>query len=247
LITVSIVSHGHGAMVGILLTSLLECPAVSQIIVIRNIPESFELIQDFRVLIIDNAQPKGFGANHNMAFKYCQQPLFCVLNPDIVLEGDPFPDLMRTLNFMDASVVSPIVKSPHGLIEDSVRYFPTPVSLVRKVFGLSDGRYDLHVGQTAFFPEWVAGMFMLFRSSDFASLGGFDERFFLYYEDVDICIRAWKQHLKVAVCPDISVIHNARRASHRNLRHLRWHLQSLLLYFWMHCGRLPGLPEFARD
>ena len=94
-------------------------------------------------------------------------------------------------------------------------------------------------GQASFHPEWVAGMFMLFRSQDFARLGGFDEAFFLYYEDVDICVRAWKQGMKIVACPQVSVVHDARRDSHRSARHIRWHLASMVRYFFKHWGRLP--------
>ena len=80
---------------------------------------------------------------------------------------------------------------------------------------------------------------MLFRSEDFARLKGFDERFFLYYEDVDICIRVWQLSLRVAACPRVSVVHHARRDSRRSLRHLRWHLESMGRYFLKHWGRLP--------
>ena len=69
---------------------------------------------------------------------------------------------------------------------------------------------------------------MLFRSLDFRRLGGFDEGFYLYYEGVDICLRAWKRGMKVAACTDVDVIHDARRRSRRNLRHLRAHLASLV-------------------
>lgn len=80
---------------------------------------------------------------------------------------------------------------------------------------------------------------MLFRSEDFRRLQGFDEKFFLYYEDVDICARAWKSGMKVLACPSVSVIHDAQRASRRNLQHMKWHAASMMRYFWKHAGRLP--------
>ena len=84
---------------------------------------------------------------------------------------------------------------------------------------------------------------MLFRSEAFAELKGFDEKFFLYYEDVDVCIRAWNRGLRVLACPRVSVIHDARRDSRRSLRHLRWHVASMRRFFWKHWARLPKLPE----
>jgi N-acetylglucosaminyl-diphospho-decaprenol L-rhamnosyltransferase len=82
-------------------------------------------------------------------------------------------------------------------------------------------------------------MFMLFRRQDYSRLHGFDEQFFLYYEDVDICVRAWQQGMLILACPRMSVIHDARRYSRRNALHMRWHLASMARYFWKHWGRLP--------
>lgn len=247
LIAVSIVSHGHGAMVERLVGSLLAFPEVAQILVTKNIPESFMLPNDARLQLINNVFPKGFGSNHNAAFAYCTQPCFCPLNPDITFEGNPFPLLLDALRCSGASIVAPLVKSLTGQVEDSIRHFPTLGSLARKAFGGADGRYVVSQGQRDFFPEWVAGMFMLFRSQDFARLNGFDERFFLYYEDVDICVRAWRHEMKVLACLGVSVVHDARRDSHHNLRNLRWHLASMTRYFWRHWLRLPQVENAQTD
>lgn len=243
MITVSIVSHAHGAMVGHLVDALLTCPEIAQVVVTLNVPEPLSLVADDRVSVIRNESPRGFGANHNAAFASCRETFFCPLNPDVELRSNPFPDLLETLVNNDAALIAPLVISPQGEVEDSVRRFPTLRTLLAKALGGQDGRYSLVPGQRSFFPEWVAGMFMLFRAADFARLGGFDEGFFLYYEDVDICARAWKAGMKVMVCPEIHVVHDARRDSYRSLRHLRWHLTSIGRYFWKHWQRLPGVDE----
>jgi GT2 family glycosyltransferase len=83
-------------------------------------------------------------------------------------------------------------------------------------------------------------MFMLFVAADYAALGGFDEDYFLYYEDVDLCVRLWCAGRRIVLCPQAAVLHAAQRASHRNLRHLAWHLGSMARYFIRHWGRLPA-------
>jgi GT2 family glycosyltransferase len=226
-------------MVKTLVESLLACPEVTQIIVTRNIPELLEIASSERVVLVDNATPKGFGANHNAAFSHCAAPYFCPLNPDISLQGNPFSELVSAMDSSGSSIVAPLVISPAGLVEDSIRHFPTIGSLASKTFGRADGRYVVQPKDPVFYPEWIAGMFLLFRSADFVRLGGFDEGFFLYYEDVDICARAWKKGMKVLACPSVAVIHDARRDSHRSARHLRWHLASMGRYFWKHWWRLP--------
>jgi GT2 family glycosyltransferase len=74
-------------------------------------------------------------------------------------------------------------------------------------------------------------MFMLFPCHVFQDLKGFDERYFLYYEDVDICARMSLAGVRVALCPDIRVFHHAQRSSHRNMKYLKWHLASMLRFF----------------
>ncbi len=227
-------------MVEKLAESLLQnCPEVLEIFITKNIPENLNIGDDGRLRLIDNRSCKGFGENHNAAFGLSSQPLFCPLNPDIQLVGNPFPDLLSALNLSGAGLIAPIVRTPTGNIDDSVRRFPTLCSLLRKALGGADGRYSLVESRSYLCVEWVAGMFMLFQRSAFTRLGGFDEKFFLYYEDVDICVRAWKLGILIAACPRVSVIHSARRSSHHNLKHLRWHLVSMGRYFLKHWGRLP--------
>jgi GT2 family glycosyltransferase len=132
-----------------------------------------------------------------------------------------------------------MIKNINGGIEDSVRHFPTPfVILARRLFGLKDA-YVFLEGDVNFTAEWVGGMCMLFRSPAYAQITGFDERYFMYVEDVDVCTRLWKAGIRVVVCPSAVVIHEARRASRRSWAHLRWHITSLLRYFSRHLGPLP--------
>lgn len=243
MLTVSIVSHHHGSMVERLVADLLDCPEIGQVIVTRNIPEPMTLPQDERILSIDNSTPAGFATNQNEAFRHCALPFFCPLNPDIQFQGNPFPYLLAAMVQSGAALAAPLIKNPSGEIEDSMRPFPTVRSLLSKVLGFSDGRYKVRDNQAVFYPEWVAGMFMLFRSEDFKQLGGFDTQFFLYYEDVDICARAWKAGMKVLAFPAVSVIHDAQRESHINVRYMCWHLASITRYFFKHWGRLPNVPD----
>lgn len=239
MISVSIVSHAHGAMVTHLVESVLACSEVSQVILTLNIPEELKLPNDERLQTILNAKPKGFGANHNEAFVLCTQDFFCPLNPDIAFAQSPFGLLHSQLVRNPAALVAPLVLSPRGTIEDSVRYFPTLRRLLAKLLLGAEKRYVVQQGDSPLYAEWVAGMFMLFRSEAFARLGGFDESFFLYYEDVDICVRAWQNGMPVMVYPKAVVTHDAQRDSHRSLRHLRWHLRSMARYFYKHWWRLP--------
>jgi N-acetylglucosaminyl-diphospho-decaprenol L-rhamnosyltransferase len=239
MISVSIISHGHGSMLPALLLQLLDFPQVTQVIVTLNIPESVSLPSDSRVQLVHNQAPLGFGANHNQAFAIATSPYFCVLNPDIAFAANPFPKLLESFSDKDIGLVAPMIRNTDGGIEDSARHFPTPfVILARRLFGFKDA-YVFLEGDANFTTEWVGGMCMLFRSPAYAQITGFDERYFMYVEDVDVCTRLWKAGIRVVVCPSAVVIHEARRASRRSWEHLRWHIASLLRYFLRYLGRLP--------
>jgi len=179
---------------------------------------------------VQNIAPKGFGANHNAAFGRRRGRYFCVANPDLRVSANPFPALVARLADSRTGVVAPVVESPEGRVEDSARRFPTARNLLLKGLRKLARRppmLDYGVPTAAFDADWVGGMFMLFRAETFAQLGGFDERYRLYYEDVELCARARLAGLRVVVEPAARVIHAARRASHRRLRYAWWHARSL--------------------
>jgi N-acetylglucosaminyl-diphospho-decaprenol L-rhamnosyltransferase len=230
MVTASIVSHGHGIMVCSLVEDLLGCPEVACVVITQNIPEQATYPKDPRVETVRNAKPQGYGANQNTAFASASSPFFCVLNPDIRLKGNPFPQLLKAFNDPSVALVAPKIISPDGSKEDSARKFPTARDLLSKAFGRYDGTYFEKPENGLTYPDWLAGMFLFLRSNAFRKVGGFDERFFLYYEDVDLC---WRLHLdgfQVVQDCSVSVVHDARRESHRNVKFARWHLASMARY-----------------
>ncbi|HYA28639.1 MAG TPA: glycosyltransferase family 2 protein, partial [Acidobacteriota bacterium] len=197
--------------------------------------------ESLKLSVCQNARPKGFAANHNTAFRASKGTYFCVLNPDVRLRQDPFPRLLAGLRDPDIGVIAPRVIDPEGRIEDNARRFPTLTTLFGKALGVS-ARLDYPMTSESFEPDWVAGMFMLFKAEAFRRVGGFDERYFLYYEDVDICARLRAMGFQIRVDPMTTVIHDARRESHRNPGHLAWHLQSMLRFLFTRPRKLPPLP-----
>lgn len=199
-----------------------------------NTPETLPFSPDgypFRILVLRNARHRGFSANHNTAFRALASELFCVLNPDIRLTADPFPTLVEALRDPNVAAVAPRVTSATGEREDNARLFPTPWTIALKALGIErdlDWRNEPGTNDS---PDWIAGMFMLFRSAEFGRVGGFDQRYFLYYEDVDICARLRLKGLSVKLCEHATAIHDARRDSHRKPRYFLWHFTSLLRFF----------------
>jgi len=241
-VTLSIVSHGQKALVEALLLDLVGCNQVEMIVLTLNVDEPAvevpELLRE-RLVFVHNLEPKGFGENHNHAFRQCMTPWFAVLNPDIRLPTDPFPSLIKLLAESGAAVCAPAVLSPLGKVEDNARIFPTPWGIIAKGLGLGNGQIRYRLGDVSFAPDWVGGMFLLFRHEDYQKIGGFDPGFFLYYEDVDLCARLHKAGSGVLFCPTVHVIHDARRSSRQSMRYLTWHLKSMFRFWLKHLGRLP--------
>jgi GT2 family glycosyltransferase len=221
--TLSIVSHAQNSLVNQLLRDLAaHGRAGAPIVVTENVPDAvaLDVPAGLRVERIRNDAPKGFGANHNVAFRRCTTSVFVVLNPDIRLAGDPFAALAARVLEGQVGAAGPLVRSPQGTIEDSARRFPTALGLMKKAFGPPRGP-DYPVDRGAVDVDWVAGMCMALRREAFEAAKGFDERYFLYYEDVDLCRRLQRLGYRVIYDPAVSVVHDARRTSRRDAR-LAW-------------------------
>ena len=234
-VSISVVSHLQIGLVTQLLADLSAHGAGSrlEVILTLNLEETlpFELNGfSFPVKLIRNDSAKGFGANHNQAFRHASGRYFCVMNPDIRLDSNPFETLLACLADASIGVVAPLVLGENGEVEDSARRFPTPLTIMCKAFGRCKGT-DYVIGNAPFHPDWVGGMCMLFPHAVFARLGGFDERYFLYYEDVDLCARLRLLGYEVLVNPQVKVTHHAQRTSRRSLTYLRWHFKSMLRFF----------------
>lgn len=245
-IIVSVVSHGHGQLVPDLLQDIgcLCDHSRLGVVVTENIPEGLPIAPDrfpFPLAIVRNATPKGYGANHNMAFEVMQGNAFCVLNPDIRLTADPFPVLLEHLEALEAGLVAPLIMNSKGRIADSSRRTITPFRIVKRVLRLEKG-LDYEIGSAPIAPDWVAGMFLMFSSWAFAQIDGFDERYYMYCEDADICSRLGEIGQGIWLIPSVKVIHDARRQSHRDPRYFWWHINSLARFCTKHRSSHQVLP-----
>jgi len=236
-ISISIISHKQAHLVLQLLRDIQEftLDRKLEVFVTINIEEEIPFHEEdfeYKVRIIKNQHPQGFGANHNKAFQLCSSDYFCIANPDVRLIQDPFPLLNRLAADPQIGVVAPLIMNGNHRIEDSARKLPTPFRLIKRILDLKkENRLDYRPSNETFFPDWLAGIFMIFPREVFRSLNGFDERYFLYFEDVDLCCRLKMAGYKIAFEPSVTVIHEARRDSHRRVQYLWWHILSGMRFF----------------
>lgn len=222
-IAVSIVSHGHTVMVQALLDQLCSGHGgvIEHVIVTHNIAAPpLQAPKDgwpFRFTELFNVRPAGFGANHNGAFRHCDSGFFCVLNPDVELAGpELWPALLARAQAPGVGLAYPVLLNLDGTRQDNEREAVTPAALIRRHM-LKQPQRDV---------DWVSAAFWLVSAQVYRRLGGFDERFFMYCEDTDFCLRLRLTGLALRRV-DVAVVHRARRGSGREVRHLAWHLRSL--------------------
>ena len=232
---ISVVSHGQADLVSKLLNDIqAHCHGASLEVILtvnvpENLPDSFSSLP-FPLKIIHNVSPLGFGENHNRAFRHISGSFFCIINPDVRIDSNIFPVLMSSLKNYSFGVVAPLVVDGHGVIEDSARRFPTPFKILCKTTGHCTGS-DYVIRDTPIYPEWVGGMFMVMRREVYGEMGGFNQKYFLYYEDVDLCARVWLRKLQVVLIPEVRATHVARRSSHGNIRYFLIHIRSMMRFF----------------
>lgn len=233
-LVVSVISHGHGPYVQALLEDLAKFSATSvqRVVLTQNLHEAPPQPPTggwpFILQVEKNERPAGFGANHNRALAGATEDFVCVLNPDVGLGGhDPFAALTQAAALQGVGCSYPVQLDKRGRLQDSEREVPTPLALLRRrLLGRSETRVD-----------WVNAACLVLPGAVWQDLGGFDERYFMYCEDVDFCLRLRLRGLRLVKVP-VQIIHAGQRASGRRLRHLTWHLRSL----W----RLWGSPVYRQ-
>lgn len=236
-VAVSVVSHGQVKLLNKYLPAILGFKEINELIITHNFPEDdidFKIPEDIKIQIITNKQKRGFAQNHNNAFKYSKSEYFCVLNPDISFSKNVFNSLLKAFNLnKDLSMLAPLVYDNENYLQDSFRAFPSFYRILKRKFSKKQSIFSLKKNKCNFFePDWVAGMFMLFKSNVYNEINGFDTNFFLYCEDIDICLRLKERGYTFAVLTKTSIYHDARRKSRFDLYYTLLHMKSLLyLYF----------------
>lgn len=236
-IALSIVSHGDADKIGHLLASIQKHEPESirfQLILTDNLKDD---LPDFdpspwaSLHILRNEHKLGFAENHNRAFALARCKYFAILNPDLIFERPVFDGLIARLHNGSADLIAPKIIDENGTVQDSFRSLPTPLEIIRrrlpgyKFEALQPDRERL------IHPDWAAGMFWFMDANVYRQLGGMDERYRLYFEDVDFCTRARLRGMRVVVDAQVQVRHDAQRSSRKSLYYLFLHTQSAVRFF----------------
>ncbi|MEN8719039.1 MAG: glycosyltransferase, partial [Oceanococcaceae bacterium] len=133
--------------------------------------------------------------------------------------------LAEALNRPETGLAAPGIVDASGRLADHARELPTPLSVIGRRLGWADDA----VPQSARIQDvpWLAGLFLAARRSRWQELGGFDERYRLYAEDVEVCLRCRNAGWRVMRLPEVAAAHHARRESKTNLQRFLWHAAGL--------------------
>lgn len=247
-LTVSLISHNSRKDLEGLLPSLT--------IALRHISHELLLVdncsKDHTIPFIKDNYPdigitrnrvkKGYGANHNINLKSARGRYFCLMNADMVVSPDIFEVLIPFLDaHPDVGIVTPGVTNEDGSTQYLNKRYPSVADLFVRRFVPDDmkgsfkkrlDRYEMrdkgydHIMDVPF----LSGAFMVTPTRLLREINGFDERFFLYFEDVDLC-RRMQQNYRTVYYPHAKVVHRWERAAHKDVRWASIFMMSAAKYF----------------
>lgn len=245
MITASIVTFHTGHKD---LTRLIDCvmkSPIDKLFIIDNSSndELREFVSDNRKIHYIHSINLGYGSGHNVAIRKSIEEgsdYHVVLNPDIYWSGDVIGELVRYMDANpDVGQVMPKIVYPDGGTQFLCKLLPTPFDLIGRRFipvksyqYKHDYDYELHwtgYDKIMEVPS-LSGCFMFMRVSVLKRTGGFDERYFMYAEDLDLCRRIGEGS-RTMFFPGVSVVHEYEKGSYKNKKLLKYHIKSIIKYF----------------
>jgi len=245
-----VVTHGPNPDLENCLAAL--SPQVDELVVVANLPARLDLPGSAK--LIENERPAGFSTNVNRGFRATSAEFVVIANPDT----EPAPDAIGVLREFAAArprcgIAGPQLRYPDGTWQPSRRRFPTvsgtlvrrtPLRYLRRPFERQRNHYLLDERPAEpVEADWMLAAFLLLRREMLDELGGFDEEFRLYGEDIELCYRAAKAGWERWYVPDAVVTHRYAAEIDRKLltRRTLWHWRGIARFVRKHPERLRAL------
>jgi GT2 family glycosyltransferase len=260
-ISVIIVSYNTSGLLKRCLESLYRYPGSHEleVFVVDNDSkdDSVQMVKDnFKdVILIENEINMGFAAANNQAYERATGDYIILLNPDTEIKPGSIDNAVNFLeSHPEAALCGGRLINPEGELDPSARRFPNSLYKLFTITGLSDKYPDTFLGRGDFKSfdhnsvmevDWVPGTFTVYRQSVLKQFGLFDERFYVYYEETDLCLRIKRAGWKVYFLPDAEVIHvgGASAKTRKDLKFqkggsqvMMFRLRSEYLYFRKNFG-----------
>jgi GT2 family glycosyltransferase len=202
---------------------------------------------DSRLEIVHGHGNVGYGQANNLVLQRLESDFHLVMNPDVEMEEGAIAAALEALH-ADAGVgmVAPDVRGTAGERQYLCKRYPSVWVLflrgfapapLRRAFAPSLERYEMRdvLGRQATYAPvpLASGCFMVVRTPLFQRLGGFDPRFFMYFEDYDLSLRVGRE-AQVAFVPAARIVHHGGEAARKGPRHVSWFLRSAWRFFATH-------------
>jgi GT2 family glycosyltransferase len=243
----SIVLYKSDKSVQKTIADFLNTPLPVKLYLVDNSPtEALKLslaqfIADKRVEYIFNGANVGFGAAHNIAIRKVlnETKYHLVLNPDVSFGTSVIEQLVKYLEqHKDVGLVIPKVVYPDGKLQYVCKLLPTPVDLIFRRFlpgKMIEKRLEkFEMREMGYNREvevpYLSGCFMFLRTDALKKVGLFDERFFMYPEDIDLTRRIYKEY-KTMYYPGAEIVHEHARESYKSMKLFYIHIVNMIRYF----------------
>lgn len=225
-----------------LVATLHACKSVGQISLIDNSPTRDERFAALPVKYLFNGKNISYGAAHNIAIRQTiaqGTPYHLVVNPDIILTADALTTMVEFMAaHREVGQLMPHVVYPDGKTQYLCKLLPTPLDVFGRRFlpkrwtARRNARYELRASgyDKMMNVPYLSGCFMLLRTEAVLKAQLFDERFFMYPEDIDLTRRIHRDYLTVYF-PYATIVHNHAQASYHSLKMLWIHMREMAKYF----------------
>lgn len=239
---ISVISHKHSQLINDL--SCIESLSEKfRVVVKSNCPgdDLCNLGSKDNIYWIDSNYYLGFGENNNFVFEYCKNSLsmsdddyFVVLNPDVYVPALTIQSLCECMHVNNNCLAAiNLFKDKEFMIYDnSIRTYPKLKDFILSfALGRNDTIINKELINNPIDVDWAAGSFLAFKAGLYSLLSGFDEGFFMYCEDIDICRRSRALGFPVMFYPQFKALHLAQHSNKKVLsKHFFWHVKSVIRY-----------------
>lgn len=243
-LSIGIVSYKNSADIKELVDSIEEFtdPAIKKkIYIVDNADEQdafAPLVKRYPdVEYIHTGANLGFGAGHNYILDRIQSRYHAIVNPDVLLHEDSFSILLNFLETQGCGMAVPKLVGTDGKRLAAYRMDPTLTDMLARIWlrSVFPERVAVHELSNEDYTKpfrvpFAQGSFLVMKTGLFKHLRGFDERFFMYLEDADLCRRI-NEISSVMYCPDTVVMHKWEKGSHKSWKLFRIHMSSWMKYF----------------
>ena len=210
--------------------------------ILRNFIVNFS---DDRIKYIFNNSNKGFGAGHNIVLQKLieeneKSEFHLMINADVFFEENTIEKIIAYMRKnSDIGQIGPRIYESNGEINRSCRLLPTPLNLIfRRFFPVKsivekmDYSYEMkwYDYKSTIEVPILSGCFIFIRTDILKDIGVFDERYFMYMEDYDLCRRIGKKY-KVVFYPKVNIVHEHGKASYKSRKMMIIHIKSAIKYF----------------